>query len=156
MKMNLGELEINGVLFGRNTGIDEVINNPRFKSYVNNDGSFRSFTAEHVNVDEYEFNIRILFINNQIAKIELVPINLEIEDPGYPDENYQLTKKKMADSFLRKYLGNPPKEREDVLLYEFDWGTVSSVIFLSGRNEYTGGFIVFSYNQKITEDTKAR
>ena len=94
MKMNLGELEINGVLFGRNTGIDEVINNPRFKSYVNNDGSFRSFTAEHVNVDEYEFNIRILFINNQIAKIELVPINLEIEDPGYPDENYQLTKKK--------------------------------------------------------------
>ncbi len=148
MKMKLGELKINGVSFGRNTSIDEVLSNPQFKFYVNSNGPFSSFTAENVNVDGYEFNTRIVFTNKQIAKIRLVPVNLGIKDPGYPDENYQLEKKKVADSFLRKNLGNPSKESEAVLFYEFDWGTVSSVVFLSGRNEYTGGFIEFSYMQK--------
>ena len=43
------------------------------------------------------------------------------------------------------------KENEAVLYYEFDWGSASSVAFLSGRNEYAGGFIeiVYKKNRRV-------
>ncbi|MFN2926527.1 hypothetical protein ACKX2L_06330 [Lachnospiraceae bacterium YH-ros2228] len=97
-------------------------------------------TWERVTIDGYTFTVKVFFINHQIDKIQLVPI-LERKDPGYPDKEYQEEKKKVTDSFLRSKLGNPSKESKSVLYYEFDWGSVSSVAFLSGRNEYAGGFI---------------
>ena len=145
MDIRLGKIEINSITFGNDTSIDEVLGNSQFHSYVNN--SVGIFTSEQVAVDGYTFNIKIIFIDKQIDKIQLTPVNLEMKDPGYPDEKYQDEKKKVADSFLRVNLGNPQKENEAVLYYEFDWGSVSSVAFLSGRNEYTGGFIEISYKK---------
>lgn len=102
---------------------------------------------ERVVIDEYAFTAKVFVINRQIDKIQLIPV-LERKDPGYPDKEYQEEKKKVADSFLRARLGNPSKESESVLYYEFDWGSVSSVAFLSGRNEYTGGFIEIAMNYR--------
>ena len=106
-----------------------------------------TFTLENVDVDGYSFNIKLFFSNKRIDKIQLIPVNLGMKDPGYPNKEYQEEKKKVSDSFLRKHFGNPLKENEAVLYYEFDWGNVSSVAFLSGRNEYTGGFIEMVYKK---------
>ena len=97
-------------------------------------------TWERVVIDGYTFKVKAYFINHRLDKIRLLPV-LEMKDPGYPDRKYQEEKKKVADSFLCARLGKPSKESESVLYYEFDWGSISSVTFLSGRNEYTGGFI---------------
>ena len=97
-------------------------------------------TWERVVIDGYAFKVKVFVINHRIDKIQLIPV-LERKDPGYPDQKYQEEKKKVADSFLCARLGKPSKESESVLYYEFDWGSISSVTFLSGRNEYTGGFI---------------
>ena len=104
------------------------------------ESTVRVKTLERVVIDGYAFKVKAYFINHRLDKIRLLPV-LEMKDPGYPDRKYQEEKKKVADSFLRARLGEPLKESESVLYYEFDWGCVSSVAFLSGRNEYTGGFI---------------
>lgn len=147
MYMSLGEIKLNGISFGTDTSINEVIGNSKFQSFVNNSGPIDIFTSEQVAVGEYTFNIKIFFINKRIDKIQMIPTKLEMRDPGYPDEKYQEEKKKVADSFLRAKLGDPLKENEAVLYYEFEWGSVSSVAFLSGRNEYTGGFIEIAYKK---------
>ena len=147
MQIRLGKIELNGTSFGNDTTIDEVLGNSNFQSYVNSNGSVDIFTSEQVVVDGYTFNTKVFFVNKRIDKIQLIPVNLEMKDPGYPDKKYQEEKKKVADSFLRAKLGDPLKENEAVLYYEFDWGSVSSVAFLSGRNEYTGGFIEISYKK---------
>lgn len=105
-------------------------------------------TLERVVIDGYAFKVKAYFINHRLDKIRLLPVDLEMKDPGYPDRKYQEEKKKVADSFLRARLGEPLKESESVLYYEFDWGNVSSVAFLSGRNEHTGGFIEVELKQK--------
>ena len=147
MQIRLGKIELNGTSFGNDTTIDEVLGNSNFQSYVNSNGSVDIFTSEQIVVDGYTFNTKVFFVNKRIDKIQLIPVNLEMKDPGYPDKKYQEEKKKAADSFLRAKLGDPLKENESVLYYEFDWGSVSSVAFLSGRNEYTGGFIEISYKK---------
>ena len=147
MQIRLGKIELNGISFGNDTTIDEVLGNSNFQSYVNSNGSVDIFTSEPVVVDGYTFNTKVFFVNKRIDKIQLIPVNLEMKDPGYPDKKYQEEKKKAADSFVRAKLGDPLKENEAVLYYEFDWGSVSSVAFLSGRNEYTGGFIEISYKK---------
>lgn len=147
MQIRLGKIELNGTSFGNDTTIDEVLGNSNFQSYVNSNRSVDIFTSEQVVVDGYTFNIKVFFVNKRIDKIQLIPVNLEMKDPGYPDKKYQEEKKKAADFFLRAKLGDPLKENEAVLYYEFDWGSVSSVAFLSGRNEYTGGFIEISYKK---------
>ena len=111
------------------------------------ESTVRVKTLERVVIDGYAFKVKAYFINHRLDKIRLLPI-LEMKDPGYPDRKYQEEKKKVADSFLRARLGEPLKESESVLYYEFDWGCVSSVAFLSGRNEYTGGFIEVELKQK--------
>ena len=104
------------------------------------ESTVRVQTWKRVIIDGYTFTAKVYVINHRLDKIQLIPV-LERKDPGYPDRKYQEEKKKVADSFLRSRLGEPLKENESVLYYEFDWGSISSVTFLSGRNEYTGGFI---------------
>jgi len=104
------------------------------------ESTVRVQTWERIVIDGYAFKVKAYFINHRLDKIRLLPV-LEMKDLGYPDRKYQEERKKVADSFLRARLGEPLKENESVLYYEFDWGSVSSVAFLSGRNEYTGGFI---------------
>lgn len=145
MNITLGKIELNDISFGNDTSIDEVLGNSKFHSYENNGVCI--FTSEQVEVDGYSFNIKIIFINKQIDKIQLTPVNLEMKDPGYPDEKYQAEKKKISDAFLRTNIGEPQKENEAVLYYEFEWGSVSSIAFLSGRNEYSGGFVEISYKK---------
>ncbi len=145
MNVNLGEIEINGVSFGRNTGVNELLCNPRFKAYVDDNSPIDLFTSDGANVCGYTFKVKVFFVNKQIDKIQLFPVNLGMKNPGYPNEKYQEKRKKVADTFLRSVLGKPLKESETVLYYEFDWGRVSSVAFFGGRNEYTGGFIEISY-----------
>ena len=147
MQIDIGKIELNGTCFGNNTNIDEVLSNPKFQNYVNNSGPVDIFTSEQVNLGGYTFKAKILFINKRMNKIQLIPVNLAMKDPGYPDEKYQEEKKKVTDNFLRAQLGEPLRENEAVLYYEFDWGSVASVAFCSGRNEYTGGFIEISYKK---------
>lgn len=108
-------------------------------------------TWDQVVIDGYAFKVEVFFEDHRINKIQLIPTNLEMKDPGYPDKKYQEEKKKAADSFLRAKLGNPLKESDAVLYYEYDWGSVSSVAFLSGRNEYAGGFIQISYKKEASD-----
>lgn len=145
MNLGLGKIALNDISFGMDTSMDEVLGNSKFHSYVNSRVGI--FTSKQVVVEGYTFNAKIVFIDKHINEIQLIPVNLEMEDPGYPDEKYQQEKKKVADSFLRTNLGKPLKENEAVLYYEFDWGNISSVAFLSGRNEYTGGFVEISYRK---------
>ena len=146
MNISLGELNINGLSIGKNTSPDELIGNPDFQSFVDDNGPVDLFISNAVNMGEYTFNVKIFYWKKRIDKIQLIPVNLEIEDPGYPDKRYQEAKKKVADSFLRANLGTPSIENEAILSYDFEWGKVASVSYLSGRNEYTGGFIVISYD----------
>ena len=146
MNMSLGKIELNSVSFEKDMGMDELLCNSKFHSYKNNDGHIDIFTAVQVNVEGYFFDIEITFLNKRIDTIELIPVNLGINDPGYPDKKYQEEKKKVADSFLRTNLGNPSEETETVLSYNFEWGSVTSVAYLSGRNKFTGGFVEVSYN----------
>lgn len=111
------------------------------------ESTVRVQTWERIVIDGYTFTAKVFVINHRIDKIQLIPV-LERKDPGYPDKEYQEEKKKAADSFLRARLGDPSKESESVLYYEFDWGSVSSVAFLSGRNEYAGGFIEIAMNHR--------
>lgn len=141
------DIEINGIHFTNDTAIYEVLNNPKFQPYGNDNSLIDIFISEQVVIDEYTFNIKVFFVNKQIEKIQLTPTNLDIKDPGYPDKKYQGEKKKITDSFLRAKLGKPTKENEAILYYEFDWGSISSIAFLSGRNEYSGGFIEISYKK---------
>ena len=108
-------------------------------------------TLERVVIDGYAFKVKAYFINHRLDKIRLLPVR-EMKDPGYPDRKYQEEKKKVADSFLRARLGEPLKESESVMYYEFDWGNVSSVAFLSGRNEYTGGFIEVEFTNRRNKE----
>ena len=147
MNISSGRIELNGISFGSDTSVDELIGNPQFRSHINNGGPVNIFTSQQVAVDGYIFNIKIFFINKRLDKIQLTPVNLEMKVLGYPDEEYQREKKKVTDSFLRAKLGEPLKANEAVLYYEFEWGNVSSVAFLSGRNEYSGGFIEISYKK---------
>lgn len=145
MHNSLERIELNGISFGSDTCIDEVLGNPQFHPFKDNDGHIDIFSSEQVCVDGYTFNIEVTFHDKQIDTIELVPVNLIIDDQGYPDKEYQEEKKKVADAFLRKHLGNPSEETEAILCYDFEWGSVISVSYLSGRNKYTGGFIAISY-----------
>lgn len=147
MNIGIGSFELCGISFRKDMSIDEVLGNPNFQSYANSNSPVNIFTSEQANVDGYTFNVKIFFMNKRLDRIQLVPVNLEMKDPGYPDEKYQAEKKKVAESFLRSKLGEPVKESEAVLCYEFPWGKVSSISFLSGRNEYTGGFIEISYRK---------
>ena len=144
--MNTWKIELNDISFGNDTNMEEVLGKPKFQSHVTN-GPINIFTSENVDVDGYSFNIKIFFVNKRIDKMQLIPVNLGMKDPGYPDKEYQEEKKKVSDSFLRKHFGEPLKENEAVLYYEFDWGSASSVAFLSGRNEYAGGFIEIVYKK---------
>ena len=147
MNLRLGDIELYNITLRNGTNMNELIQNPKFQSFVNNNGPVDIFTSKQVNVYGYTFNVKIFFINKRLDKIQLVPVNLGMKDPGYPDKKYQEEKKKVADSFLRAELGDPLKENEAVLYYEFDWGSASSIAFLSGRNEYAGGFIEISYKK---------
>lgn len=147
MNISIGNFKLYDISFRKDTSIDEVLGNPKFQSYMNNNGPIDIFTSEQASVDGYTFNAKIFFMNKRLDRIQLVPVNLEMKDPGCPDKKYQEEKKKIADSFLRSKLGEPSKESDGVLYYEYDWGSVSSIAFLSGRNEYAGGFIEISYRK---------
>ena len=147
MNLSLGEIELNGILFSNDTSIDEVFANSKFISHFGKKGSISIFKSEQIIVDGYKFNIKIVFINNQLDNIRMTPVNLEKKDPRYPDEKYQNEKKKVCDAFLRKHLGEPLKESEEVVRYAFDWGSVRSIVLLSGRNEFTGGFVEIKYKR---------
>ena len=147
MNLKLGEIELNGILFSNDTSIDEVFANSKFISHFGKKGSISIFKSEQVIVDGYKFNIKIVFINDQLDSIRLTPVNLEMKDPGYPDEKYQNEKKKVCDAFLQKHLGEPLEKTKTVLYHEYNWGSVCSIIFLSGRNEYTGGFVEIEYKR---------
>lgn len=146
--LNNGIIELNGIVFCRDISIDTLLHNHYFSLHSHSDSNgftFDRFTLESVVVDEYTFKVKVLFLNGRIEKLQLFPINIGIEDPGYPNKEYQEIKKSVVDSFLRTRLGEPHKKNECVLYYGFEWGSISSVVFLSGRNEYTGGFIDLSY-----------
>ena len=145
MNLKLGEIKVNGFLLKSDTTIEEMLGNSKFRSYISDSRPFAIFSAEYVIIDGCTFNIRIYFSNNRIDEIRLTPVNLEMKDPGYPDEQYQNEKKKVCDAFLRKHIGEPLEKTKTVLCYEYNWGSVCSIIFLSGRNEYTGGFVEIIY-----------
>lgn len=147
MQIDIGKIELNGITFGKDIRMDGLLGNPKFHSFRDNDGHIDIFSSEQVKVDGYTFNVEITFLDKQIDTIELIPVNLVVDDPGYPDEKYQKEKKKVTDNFLRAQLGEPLRANEAVLYYEFDWGSVASIAFYSGRNEYTGGFIEISYKK---------
>ena len=148
MNMSLGEIELNGTSFGRGMGMDGLLCNPKFYPFRDNDGHIDIFASEQADVDGYTFNVEVIFRDKHIDTIELIPVNLVIDDPGYPDKKYQEERKKVADTFLRDNLGDPSEETEAILCYDFDWGSVVSVAYLSGRNKYTGGFVEISYNNR--------
>ena len=147
--LNNGIIELNGIVFSRDISIDTLLHSHYFSSHSHidcNDGStIDRFTLESVEVDEYTFKVTARFFDGRINDLRLVPINIGIEEPDYPDKEYQEIKKSVVDLFLRTRLGEPHKKNECVLYYGFEWGSISSVAFLSGRNEYTGGFIDLSY-----------
>ena len=147
MNLKLGEIEVNDFLLKSDTTKYELIKNLKIQSYDSDDDPIALFTIEQANVDRYTFDIDIYFIDNRLYKIKLEPVNLEMKNTGYPDEKYQNKKKKITDSFLYANLGAPLKETKAVLYYEFDWGSISSVAFFSGRNEFTGGFVEIKYKK---------
>ena len=63
MNISSGKIELNGISFGSDTSVDELIGNPQFRSYINNGGPVNIFTSQQVAVDRYTFNIKIFFIN---------------------------------------------------------------------------------------------
>ena len=99
MNISSGKIELNGISFGSDTSVDELIGNPQFRSYINNGGPVNIFTSQQVAVDRYTFNIKIFFINKRLDKIQLTPANLEMKDPGYPDEDYQREKRRLRILF---------------------------------------------------------
>lgn len=145
MNLKLGEIKVNEVLLKRDTTMEEINNNPIFQSYDSNDDETALFTIEQATVDGYTFFVDIYFVDKQLDNIRMEPLNLEMKDPGYPDEKYQNEKKKVCDEFLRKHLGNPLKESKAVLCYSFDWGSAYSVTYLRGQDAYMGGFIEINY-----------
>ena len=142
MNLKLGEIELNGILLKSDTTMNEV--NNTFQSYDSNDDEMALFSAQ-ATVDGYTFFVDIYFVDKQLDNIRMEPVNLEMKDPGYPDEKYQNEKKKVCDEFLRKHLGNPLKESKAVLCYSFDWGSAYSVTYLRGQDAYMGGFIEIKY-----------
>lgn len=99
MNLSLGKIELNGISFGMDTCMDEILGNSQFRSYVN--GRVGIFTSEQVGVEGYTFTAEIIFIDKHINKIQLIPVNLEMEDPGYPDEKYQQEKKEGCKFFFK-------------------------------------------------------
>ena len=145
MDLSLGEIELNGITFSKDTSIDEVLANSKFETDVDDNSPIGLSVSKQVDVEEYTFDVMITFENKRIKRIELTPVNLEMKDPDYPDEKYQEEKKKVNDAFLEKYLGEPHGENKNGVWYEYNWGIIISRIILWGRNEYTGGYICIEY-----------
>lgn len=98
MKLSLGEIELNGVSFRKNMGMDDVLSSTKFSHYANN-SIISLFMSEQVNVNGYIFKVNAFFVNKRINKIQLFPIELDMEDPYYPDEKYQEKKRRLQILF---------------------------------------------------------
>ena len=147
MDLRLGELDLNSVTVGKDTRTENLIGNPDFRASLDDDGSVDLFTAAKMVVDGCVFKVKVVFWDKQIRRIQLIPLDVGMADPGYPSEAYQAAKKRVCDAFLRAHLGEPSAENESVLYYPFDWGSISSRIILYGRSEYMGGFIEVVYER---------
>ena len=78
----------------------------------------------------------------------MIPIDLEMPDPGYPNKEYQELAKKTCDEFLLRALGEPTYKNEGLTMYEYDWGKILSIAIYEGRMENEGGYIEIRYNRK--------
>lgn len=152
MELKNGNIELLGTIFGKETTTKDALKNTALEASVDKDPSsdpiIDIFYAENAIVDGVKFYAEIHFVSRKIDYIHLVPIDLEMANPGYPDSEYQELKKKTCDAFLLKALGEPTQKNEAVTYYKFDWGGIASVALYGGRNENAGGFIDIEYNRK--------
>lgn len=152
MELKNGNIELLGTIFGKETTTDDALKNTALRASVDTDPSIDPiidiFYAENAIVDGIKFYAEIHFVSRKIDYIHLIPIDLEMADPGYPDSEYQELKKKTCDAFLLKALGKPTLKNEAITCYDFDWGEIVSIAFYTGRNENDGGYIDINYNRK--------
>ena len=151
MDLKNGNIELLGTVFGKDTTSEDALKNTAIRASSANipNGKIEIFFAEGVNLDGIKFNADIHFVSRKINRIHLVPIDLEMPNPGYPNKEYQELRKKTCDAFLLKALGEPTDKDETFTAYDYDWGEIVSVAFYEGRRDaYCGGYIDINYNRE--------
>ena len=151
MDLKNGNIELLGTVFGKDTTPEDILKNTAIRASSANkpNSKIESFYADGAIVDGIKFNVTIFFISRKIDSIHMIPIDLEMPDPGYPNKEYQELRKKTCDAFLLRALGEPTDKDETFTAYDYDWGEIVSVAFYEERHDpYTGGYIDIIYNRK--------
>lgn len=151
-----GIISIGNFEIGANTTIDDFITCQDFDCHCDSDSDHNTAVAycNETSIDNQIFRCKFVLYNGKVESITLLPVNLSMPDPGYPEETYQAEKRAVCDAWLAKELGNPDYHDDSVTIYEFDWGRICAISYLGGRNEFTGGFIEITYKkeEKSNED----
>ena len=132
---------------GANTTIDDFITCRDFDLHCVPDHNTAVAYCNEALVDNQKFRCKFVLYNGKVESIMLLPVNLNMPDPGYPEEAYQTEKRAVCDAWLTKELGNPDYRDDSATMYEFNWGRICAISYLGGRNEFAGGFIEITYKK---------
>ena len=141
-----GEIEINDVILHKDISIEKLLNNPRFTSHFEQKGTMCIFRSKQVNIDGLIFDAEIIFVNEKINSIKLTPANININEPKYTTEECLEERKKICNFLLENYLGISDIKVNTVLLYEYDWGSISTKTYLNKDNRDNDDFIFIDYS----------
>lgn len=126
--------------------IEELRDSGLFKMYEGGSDMVRAVSAPNVlSLLGGEFLITLIFQAGRIKKVILNPVLKDYPMPNYPDEAYQRRKREMCDQWLEHNLGKPERKNEGQTSYRFHWGTIGAVSVLEGKDRYSGGNIMISY-----------
>lgn len=141
-----GELLIGDVLVTPNVNEDALFNSDVFKTSDEKGSRFVIFDSiNDTDINGQMFTVEAYFTKGKLYKIILKPTNLEMPNPGYPDEKYQAVRRAACDKWLIDAFGYKGEikenERESSMKYSFDWGCIYSASTFWGRNEFSAGKI---------------
>ena len=129
MNKSQGDLRINNII------VNEQINKNTFISY------FKSYLmpysendnvlvfSKSYNIDDMDFWIVVGFDNGNIAYVELENSDEKLKN-SYSNwcNNKVNLKKKSHDQWLKKILGTPDEVKDNEIIYNLNWGIVTSYI----------------------------
>lgn len=87
---------------------------------------------EKQDIGNMTFFVSFVVIDNIIKRIRLSNADEKYRVKGYSDMTNEKLKilRKSHDDFLNKYLGNPNKEGLTGIQYNFNWGTITSYLYI--------------------------
>lgn len=164
MDLSKGQLQIGDYLVTPETIYEEAKNNLKLREgfipdeYNEPSEKFSPSKILYVEdtIDGQDYRIQVNFYCDILKSIKLVPINLERENPGYPDDDYfnycaQIIDEKLLSKQLADYTPQViSKERAWGKVYDLEFGQIHlKRLVLQPWGCDTGGEVIFHYNKEL-------